>query len=342
MNNQAETQPEIGPTGIGFLDRSLTPELVSSGLHGILGATGNGISTLALMVAAEGLRQTVKSTDPRTRAHGRWAVVANQTREPELRCRLIAHLGQLFLPPLLEGRLQCAEPGADPTSQFAVAQKIVNSGLCFVDSNFQNRPLGKPPATRIVDALGQQLGSGNYLAGVVIDDVVPPLWRWSDELGLKPRAHYQLMCDFLKACRDLSADHNCPVWIAHPLRGAVGDKPPQELLTHRDAMEFRHMDRYLDSAIVIGNHDVCGAFMVRCTKPHPVSNADAPIVTIGQTEASIVEVDPLLRERFWAPSQPSAAPALLIRGTVRKSIVARLKPREGRKLHRQLRHISVD
>ena len=122
---------EGSPTGISFLDRSMPSAAGSSGVYGIFGSTGTGMTTLACMVAAEGAHRAAKADTPC--GQGYWAFVTRQTRELELQDRLAAYLGGLDKSSVENRQPVSPDPDADPHQRLQTARFILDQGLVTLD-----------------------------------------------------------------------------------------------------------------------------------------------------------------------------------------------------------------
>ncbi|MEW4490917.1 hypothetical protein AB1L42_22740 [Thalassoglobus sp. JC818] len=286
-------------SGISFLDRAIPVGHKRNGVHAILGATGTGITTLASMIAAEGGKQHLKSSSQKS--EGRWAYVASQSSLKELKTRLTCCLADLPFSAASEGRLDAVDGCGDVRQRLETATYMVDNGFCLVDANSLPVASWGSPAHVAVDHILQQIGCGT-LVGLTIDDV-PSLIQ--GRIGAKhatTRDSISMTTSLLRECRDFAEALGCPIWIGHQLWGGVATNKPRADLTHKDAMDYYELDKWIDTAFVLGNHAQNGMFQIRCTEPFADDETSLAVVRFRPGGTFIQEVDCEERTAFLTDS----------------------------------------
>ncbi|MCB9950033.1 MAG: hypothetical protein H6824_03540 [Planctomycetaceae bacterium] len=289
---------DFGLTGIDFLDRALPVDHDSIGVHAVLGSTGTGITTLTSMVAAEGaLRRFKRRTNG---DEARWLFATTQETTRQTRARMICCVGRLSFGSFEHGELRCLDQDKNPAEQWTFGESIVDQAMRFVDTSELSTSSWGTPA-HLVDQLLDAMDGDKGIAGITFDDVPSLLERRLESSGGCGAGFTRLMTNFLHECGELAKRWRCPVWIGHQLRGAVAKSAPRAVVTHGDAMLYKHLGRSLKTSFVIGNHVDSGVFQIRCTKPF-LNDEDLLAVVRIVGGARIEEVDSQFRAEFLTDS----------------------------------------
>jgi len=179
---------------------------------------------------------------------------------------------------------------ADDLARCALAHAVIANSLIVVDGSLR-KPTSRRPADALLQVIRSAADSSTEIAGIVVDGTDYHIEQILRFTGQKPAARSRLYQEFVSDCGAFGKIRHLPVWVTHRLRSALAQSPADACLTHQDLSESNPLSTKFDACFTLGNRDLHGRFLLRCTKTPRSCKPDPYVVRFEETGVrEIVEV----------------------------------------------------
>lgn len=300
------------PIDVPCLERLLPAGHCTPGMHGLLGATGVGRTTMGTMVAAAGaLRQwDIGDCGGDSRP---WVFAVGASRVVDVKAKMIAYAAGVPAD-IITANLSLATRGESPFDVdlkqlppelhrpeegegYSAVERISRVvprldamvRLIQLDDAVYRRARG--PADELRRRIDADPACKDGAAGIVIDDIERLVDAYRKACRVPIKAFSSLLRKFVGRCRSTLADPlDSAVWVTHAIAGSRAHRSFFQL-DHKDAAETRHFGDHLDVCFVLGSHDVRGQFPLKVTKaPHGYAKLDIVWLAFDPITTEIREV----------------------------------------------------
>jgi hypothetical protein len=268
-------------TGIEPIDNLIGGHF-QGGVHGLLGPTAVGSTTIGTMLAAKGACHQYLLRKQGAPA-GPWWFFSSSECPSELWASGLACAASL---PLSESQAIVAKTsdrlatlGTSSFNAVSYCPENTDGTLGVVEGPIAmlremlrvvkvDRLPKKGGAIEVIcNLVATNPNATSAVGGIVIDDVFQFVNDFRESRGLPVRTLSSLIKGFVGRCRSTLANvYDCPVWLLHHVAAGKSQLPIHKL-DHHDAGETRHFGDFLDVSIVLSEKDrVTGNFSARCTK----------------------------------------------------------------------------
>jgi len=298
---------ELTPTNISFLDKYLGGGTAPGDAVGILGPTGVGKSTLAVMIAVEAAFYQQMLTDTEDKELGHVYLFSYEAPiDPEVQLRTLSYAAQIHRDTLFtdaefstKGNLKQYEKklwadnlkaGMDVPGEKeridAVSSKLRrNLWLCEFSGALANSPyIGSGGPQEIVDYLSMERDAGKKICCVIIDYVGLAARRQMANDGVSVNEIRHFIGGYADVARRLIAENfGACVWLIHQLTGAANNSAPTVKQTHASAAEAKNWAENLHFNFSLGTKykangvDLC---LFNCSKARRTSGGDDATILV--------------------------------------------------------------
>jgi hypothetical protein len=294
---------------VPIIDRLLPSGIRKKGLYGIVGPSGVGKSTLALMIASDGVTCGTRGAQfdsiSEFKFGKKWCFFSHQ--DTDKRLRLLSYAAQI---PRLDIENRVWQHPDSVRSVAGLTQPQVMSRKKKIeqimnDNLYTNRDSGDVHVNpfEIEKRCLEIQNRFGRVDGVVIDGLLDCCSYLEDSMSTTKASacRYSDFCtELMEYFRNIAEIFSCPVWITCQMSGSASSQKPAYPFSHKHAARFSAFGEYVDGCLVMGvPSDQSFVFSIKCTKAQcGLLNPNQILARHDPTCTGVIEANNYVEDRY--------------------------------------------